>query len=278
MNLPVDYKQIMRTFFAIVPRARPMCLVVGLFILAISTIAIASQAAESKQQFRWYDPRRYVGRCVEAAEGVRRLEIVEMLWALAHGQPPDAGKGWFHEGQSRYNWEWLAERYDRDGDGTILPEEFPVEVGDLLASLDRDENGKIEADDFDWSSDAPYVKQMTQTRRLFGPIDRDRNGQITKEEWRDFFDRATLGSDSITPADLQVALFPPQPASSDDDPSPLDFLKGFVTGELGSISEGPAIGQPAPEFELDDHKHERCLRLSQLLEKKPVVLIFGSFT
>ena len=251
---------------------------VAVLVLLASVARGESELAPKSTARRWYDPRRYVDRGKQVADSVRHLEIVEMLAALAHGQPPDDGKGWFHPGQGRYGWQWLAEHYDRDGDGAILPEEFPPQVGGMLARLDRDENGKVETEDFDWSSDSPYVKQMTQTRRLFGPIDRDRNGHITKEEWRDFFDRSALDADSITPADLQAALFPPQPESSDDDPSPLDFVKGFVSGELGSISQGPALGRLAPDFELADHEHKRRIRLSQFRGQKPVVLIFGSFT
>jgi Ca2+-binding EF-hand superfamily protein len=188
------------------------------------------------------------------------------------------GKGWFHDGQSRYGWEWLADRYDTNGDGGITAEEFTPQVRDLLARLDRDENGKIKGDDFDWSTKSPYVQQTTHTRRLFGPIDADRNGHVTKDEWREFFERAALDGNSITPADLQAALFPPQPAQSDDDPSPIDFLRGFLSGELGAIPEGPALGGRAPDFELPDEKHVRHIRLSNFYQKKPVVLIFGSFT
>lgn len=236
-----------------------------------------SPATPGKKSHRWFDPRPYVKSWIKTADGVRRLEIVEMLGALAHGQPPVGGNGWFHDGQSRYGWQWLADRFDSNGDGTISPEEFPAGAENLLARLDRDEDGKINQDDFNWSNDSPYMKQASQARRLFGAIDRDHNGHLTKDEWKSFFDRAALDADSITPADLQEALFPP-PESSDDDPTPLDFLRGFASGELGSISQGPRVGQLAPDFELPDHKRERTLRLSQYRDKKPVVLIFGSFT
>ncbi|HWB08472.1 MAG TPA: hypothetical protein VG826_04585 [Pirellulales bacterium] len=245
---------------------------------AHGVLADTPSKEDHKSSRRWYDPRRYAGRFRQFAEDVQRVEIVEMLWALAHGQPPDVGKGWFHDGQSRYGWPWLADRYDADGDGEISSDEFPPTVRDLLAKLDRDEDGKIKPNDFDWSTKSPYVQQMAQTRRLFSPIDADRNGRVTKDEWREFFERAAVDADSITPADLQAALFPPQPAQPDDDPSPLDFVRGFVSGELGAIPEGPAIGGRAPDFELDDQRHERRIRLSNLYQKKPIVLIFGSFT
>ena len=65
---------------------------------------------------------------------------------------------------------------------------------------------------------------------------------------------------------------------ADEDPSPLILLKGFATGELGSIHEGPALGEKAPEFTLRTQDGNDEFRLSQFRGKKPVVLIFGSFT
>lgn len=246
-------------------------------MLSAATVGASAPGAPGKKPHRWFDPRPYVHSWIATADEMRRLEIVEMLGALAHGQPPDDGTGWFHGGQSRYGWQWLADRFDSNGDGTVSPEEFPAAAADLLARLDRDEDGKVNKDDFDWSSNSPFMKHASQTRRLFGRVDRDHNGRLTKDEWRSFFDRAALDAVSITPADLQAALFPP-PESSDDAPTPLDLLRGFASGELGSISQGPRVGQIAPDFELPDHKRERTLRLSRYRDKKPVVLIFGSFT
>jgi hypothetical protein len=246
--------------------------------MASTAAAQVESPTESRQKHRWYDPRRCVDRFRETADEIRHLEIVEMVSTIAQGRPPDGGGGWFHDGQSRYGWEWLADRYDWDGDGVVLRDDLPQQAVDLAARLDRDQDGKITKDDFDWSNKSTYVKQAAQTRPLFASIDRDRNGHLTKEEWGRFFDQAALDADSITPADLQAALFPPQPPSSGDDPTPIDFLRGFVSGELGSIMEGPRIGQTAPDFELPDHERKQWLRLSKYRDKKPVVLIFGSFT
>lgn len=240
--------------------------------------ASAPATAGSSNPLPWYHPRHYIEPYWTVAENVRRAEIVEMLATLAQGQPPDAGKGWFHEGQSRYGWRWLSERFDEDGDEAISPNEFPPDAADFFARLDRDEDGELMADDFDWSESAPFVKQSAHARRFFSPLDHDRNGRLTRQEWQDFFDKAALGADALTPDDLRAALFPPEPAKSGDDPTPLGLLKGFLTGELGSMYEGPSLEQTAPDFELADHHGQRRICLAEVREHKPVVLIFGSFT
>jgi peroxiredoxin len=40
----------------------------------------------------------------------------------------------------------------------------------------------------------------------------------------------------------------------------------------------PKLGEVAPDFELKDSKGQNAIRLSEFRGKKPVVLIFGSFT
>lgn len=40
----------------------------------------------------------------------------------------------------------------------------------------------------------------------------------------------------------------------------------------------PRVGDPAPDFTLSDIRGENTIRLSDFRGKKPVALIFGSFT
>lgn len=40
----------------------------------------------------------------------------------------------------------------------------------------------------------------------------------------------------------------------------------------------PKVGDPAPDFTLSDIRGENTIRLSAFQGKKPVALIFGSFT
>jgi peroxiredoxin len=56
------------------------------------------------------------------------------------------------------------------------------------------------------------------------------------------------------------------------------MLAGLFNGELGSYFEGPNLGDRAPGFTLKTHDGKRTISLSDCRGKKPVVLVFGSFT
>ena len=51
-----------------------------------------------------------------------------------------------------------------------------------------------------------------------------------------------------------------------------------MRAEIGSCTEGPGLGQEAPPFTLETHDKSKRISLADYREKKPVVLIFGSFT
>ena len=61
-------------------------------------------------------------------------------------------------------------------------------------------------------------------------------------------------------------------------PSPQILLKGLFEGEIGSFREGPSVGRLAPDFRLKLHDGDKEVSLSDYRGKKPVVLVFGSFT
>ena len=52
----------------------------------------------------------------------------------------------------------------------------------------------------------------------------------------------------------------------------------LFTGELGSFHEGPKVDDRAPDFRLKTQDGMREMTLGQFKDRKPVVLIFGSFT
>src|SRR6266851_5046044 len=258
-----------------------------LLVVFVSLGLISDVAAQEKSARKAADavePLSFTEWLKQCPPRIRAPEIVEMMWALATGGDLEGGVGWFHAGQSRYSWDWLAARYDADHDGTITREEF---LGDqkgpaeLFDRLDRDGDGVLTAEDFDWSSNSEFLKQSRPIGKWFRAVDANSNGRISQHEWQEFFAKATKGKDYLTPEDLRLMLQPPEKKDdqkADEDPSPLILLKGFATGELGSIHEGPALGEKAPEFTLRTQDGNDEFRLSQFRGKKPVVLIFGSFT
>jgi hypothetical protein len=60
-------------------------------------------------------------------------------------------------------------------------------------------------------------------------------------------------------------------------------VKGAVRGVLEARDwhrqhEAPAVGEPAPDFELRDVHGGEPVRLSSFAGTRPVALVFGSFT
>lgn len=219
-----------------------------------------------------------------AAPPPRVPEAAAMFWSIVtKGAEMGPGTGWFHPGQSRYAWDWLAGRHDKDGDGAISAEEFTGSK-DLFARLDRDRDGSIRPEDLDWSERSEYLRGRMPFRMKFAMGDANSNGRITREEFQALFDKAAGEKGYLTPDDLADLIGPPprRPASSSgpppDMPSRATLLKGFFTGEIGSMHEGPGIGDEAPDFTLPTHDGQFRLGLSSFRGKQPVVLIFGSFT
>jgi Ca2+-binding EF-hand superfamily protein len=255
------------------------------FLVGLGSVPeVGAQEKSAKKPATEMEPLSFTQWLKECPPRIRVPEIVEMLWALATGGDLEGGVGWFHAGQSRYSWDWLAARYDADHDGTITREEF---LGDqkgpaeLFDRLDRDGDGVLTAEDFDWSNNSEFLKQARPIGKWFRAVDANSNGRISQQEWQNSFTKAAKGKEYLTPEDLRLMLQPPEKKDdkkSDDDPSPLILLKGFATGELGSIHEGPLIGEKAPDFTLRTQDGNDEFRLSQFRGKKPVVLIFGSFT
>jgi hypothetical protein len=196
-----------------------------------------------------YRPTSWAGYLPPTVTWVGRLEGIEMLSAILGGDPPDAGFGWFHPGRSRYGWAWLAARCDRNSDGIITRQEFPGPAA-FFERLDRNHDGQLTAADFDWSERSPRVRQAHVAERP---------------------------GDASNPRGLPFAP-PPAPRPSAGMPTRAILLRGLLTGEIGSLCEGPALGSPAPDFMLPTSDGASRIALGDYRDKKPVVLVFGSFT
>jgi hypothetical protein len=211
-----------------------------------------------------------------------RPEAVRMLVAILKGSQLMGNDGWFGPAQSRYTWKWLAERSGVDPkakDAAITKEKFRGPA-DLFDALDRDGDGRITAGDLDWSDRSPYVMRANMLTGLFRRLDASGDGKLTREELDDLFKRLSRGKDHFTADDFRRAMIYRGPSgfSPGDGPSIPVLVRGLYAGEIGSIQEGPEVGDAAPDFTLKTLDGKEAVRLSEQVGKKPLVLVFGNFT
>jgi hypothetical protein len=211
-----------------------------------------------------------------------RGEFLQMWDAIVAGSQMGPGDGWFKPAQTRYTWDRLRARADRNRDGRITASEFdgPAE---LFAALDRDGDGAITAEDLDWSDNSAYARQLSFAQQFLRQGDANGDRKLSKEEWNRLFEKGAKGKDSLDAEALRRILYPPTPPrppkSGGGGMPPKDvLLLGLLTGEIGSGAEGPKLEASAPDFTLQSPDGKTCLTLSDYRGKKPVVLIFGSFT
>jgi Ca2+-binding EF-hand superfamily protein len=220
-----------------------------------------------------------------------RPEWGDMAVAILKGEAMRPGMGWWRPTAKRYAWDWLRQRFDANQDGHVgrdeLPESLP-KLDLLFERLDRDLDDQLNAADFDYSDSLGMnltAMQGMLVSRLFWQLDTDSNGAVTPAEVMELFARADKEDFGfLTPEDLRTALDDPESrrgsnrSGTGDEPAAADLLRMFFTGQLGSLEPGPELGELAPDFELPTHDGKRTFKLSNSFGKRPVLLIFGSFT
>jgi thiol-disulfide isomerase/thioredoxin len=207
-----------------------------------------------------------------------RPESVRMLVAILRGSQLMGNDGWFGPAETRYTWKWLA---DRNGaaDAKEIPKDQFRGPAAHFARLDRDGDGRITAGDLDWSDRNPYVMQANMINRIFRRIENGGDGKLTREELDAFFKYVAGDKDHATAEDFRRALLPRGGGfAPGDGPSVPVLVRGLFAQEIGSLGEGPKVGDPAPDFTLKTPDGEGGVTLSKLTGKRPVVLCFGNFT
>jgi hypothetical protein len=221
---------------------------------------------------------------LEAAyEGKQPPEAVRMLLSILRGPRIGANDGWFGPAETRYTWKWLAKAHGIDPETGSISRKMFRGTEAQFACLDRDKDGRITADDLDWSDKSIYMQQSSFARGWFRKMDSDGSGRLTKEEFLDFFDKAAKGKSSLTFEEFRDALMESRggpKGGGSNRPSSMRpvLLRGLFNGEIGSINEGPHVGQPAPNFKLRTLDGKETVELAKVVGKKPVVLVFGNYT
>jgi thiol-disulfide isomerase/thioredoxin len=207
-------------------------------------------------------------------------EGARMLMAILRGSRMGPGEGWFGPAASRYGYEWLLERHaGDDGTGGISRDRF-AGSDELFAVLDRDRDGVIRVVDLDWSDDNPYVQLSYALNRIFRRLDADGSGGLSRDDWANIFATATAGGDTMSAEDFAATLLAGEGGGfmPGDAPTKESLLKGLLAGEIGSMVEGPRVGDRAPVFQLRSPQGGEPLSLDSLMGEKPLVLVFGNFT
>lgn len=238
---------------------------------------------------------KQLGRMLDR-EWKDKPEWAEMAADILKGTPMSPVSGWFKPTQTPFDGRYAMNRYDRNGDRQIELDEFGgPEMQKYFDRLDRDRNGVLNRIDFDWSISNPINQQAKPVEKIFEQWDRDANGKLTEEEIVGFFNASDPEkSGFLTQEDLRIAFAlmlqdnaAPEQNNSEQEtkvegeskPSvEPDLLAMLFNEELGNLTEGPDVGDTAPDFELPYLKQEGTLKLSSLRGKKIVVLNFGSFT
>ena len=207
-------------------------------------------------------------------------EAVKMLTAILRGSQLEGKDGWFGPAQSRYDFAWLATQAGADPKAITLPRSKFAASAKLFDMLDRDGDGALTPGDLDWSDRSSYVTRANIISGIFRRLDRSGDGKLTREESDAFFKFLSAGKDSFAADDMRRALIPRGAGGFNpgDAPTIPVLVKGLFAGEIGSMSEGPKLNDPAPDFTLKTVDGSETVQLSKLTGKKPVVLVFGNFT
>lgn len=217
---------------------------------------------------------------IEAAyEGTTPPEAIRMYLAISKGAMMGGNDGWFGPAASRFGWAWLAEKHGVDPKGEIEAAKFQGDAA-WFKRLDRNKDGKIVAEDLDWSDRNFWVQNASLINRLFRKADPNGDGGLTRDEWLAFYDATAQGKSSLSSEDLREAWLAGMGSNflPGDAPTKEILLSGLFSGEVGSLQEGPALNATAPDFALKTQDGEKTIRLSEVIGKKPVVLMFGNFT
>src|SRR6266404_573349 len=111
----------------------------------------------------------------------QNLEAVQMFsLILDKGADMGPGDGWFHPGESRYSWAWLAARHKIDAKAKIERKAFQGSP-ELFERFDRNKDGMLSADDFDWSDRSAFARQAMPANMWFRMMDTNSNGRVSRE-------------------------------------------------------------------------------------------------
>lgn len=220
------------------------------------------------------------------AIGMTAAAMVAMLTASASAQPPERPGG----GRPGIPPNPIVTALDADGDGVISAAELKNAAA-VLKKLDKNNDGKLSPDELRPSGrfgGAPGgFGRRPSPAEMITRFDKNSDGKINKneipEQMARFLGRADANNDGdITKAELTKMFENFRPGGGRPGGGrpgggrPGGGRPG--SGLPGTTSAATEEGKPAPDFTLKSLDGKREVQLSSFAGKRPVALIFGSYT
>lgn len=181
-------------------------------------------------------------------------------------------------GKSRYDWPWLAARFDANADGRVMRREIPLSDVDF-DQLDLTWDGMLTSIDFDWSADGQLSRQKETAFALLKSVDINSDGRLSSEELQALIEQKTREKGYLDAEDLERLIYLPRVLKARSEYRTRDTHVLFQLNDEGKLPTNlPAPGDLAPDFELSSPDGSRKVRLSSFRGHKPVVLVFGCLT
>ena len=115
-------------------------------------------------------------------------EALAMFAEIVAGNPEFGGLGWFRKAVSktRFDWNFVAGRLDRNGDGIVDRAELKGSDEDFRR-LDRNRDSRLTEPDFDFLGDSrpEAIGIVFMSVNAFNVADRDGDSRVTPQEWED---------------------------------------------------------------------------------------------
>jgi Ca2+-binding EF-hand superfamily protein len=170
----------------------------------------------------------------------------------------------------------MLKRFDANGDGVLDRSELPEMMKQRFAQMDANNDGKLDRDELAKSAQrfgAQPPADGASGDTLFRLLDADGDGKLSKEELQNAakaLERFDRNKDGML--DREELLTPKKKSPG----RPGEIITPAAKGER--IADKLKVGAEAPPFTLPLVNGKGEVALAAFKDKKPVVLIFASYT
>lgn len=198
--------------------------------------------------------------------------LLLVVAAISFGQ--DTAQERKREVKKKFDPAQMLKEYDKNNDGFLEASELPERMRQQFGRMDANGDGKLSRDELD-----KVARRFGQTPAavpedaLFRLLDTNADGKLSKEELQNaakILEKLDRNKDGTL--DREELSAPARKKSG----RPGEVITPAAKGER--IADKLRVGDPAPDFSLPLVNGKGELKLSSFHGKKPVVLIFASYT